>query len=223
MTGLIIAKRCSSASTTATRRATPTWLAARPTPLAACIVSNRSSMKRAQLLIHAGDLGTALSAAPASRAGGSRSTLISAGPARRCRRPGRCGPARPPRVALPLSMVTRSSLMSLTLPMSPPAGGDLVALLERGEQRGVLLPGLVLGPHEQEVEDQADERDLERGESRHRTTARTGARPSTGGSASRGSRLVVVARSQSRRQVSKVPSRIVARACSPRRTRNRML
>jgi hypothetical protein len=64
-------------------------------------------------------------------------------------------------VALPLSIVTRSSFTSFTFPMIPPAVGDLVSLLDVLEQLFVLLPRLRLGAENQEVEHQADGDDLE--------------------------------------------------------------
>ena len=55
-----MAKRCPSASITATRVATPTWFAARPTPFAAAIVSNMSSMNLRIVVVHDVHLGAPL-------------------------------------------------------------------------------------------------------------------------------------------------------------------
>ncbi len=150
--GLIIAKVCPSALITATRRATPTWLAARPTPFAAAMVSNRSSTSARSSSSTVGDL---LGALPQHRRA---STGECCGQPSDRRPGGLWSPTRTIRprsttsVEPPLSMVSRASLTSRTLPTMPPAVTTVVALLDgRASLRPSCGPG-ALRPDEQEVD-----------------------------------------------------------------------
>ena len=80
-------------------------------------------------------------------------------------RPGRCAPAAPSTVAVPLSTVTCVVLHAVrldfpipTLPIRPPAGHHLVALLEAPSISACFFLAWTGRAQDEEVEDRADER-----------------------------------------------------------------
>src|SRR5688572_9857319 len=158
-TGFTIASRASSTPTTATRRATPTWLAARPTPLAASMVSKRSSIRRRT------SASTPAISSLRWRSTGEprrwRSSVAISGTGRhRLANPHDASPlhhqgSRPALDGHPVFLEV------LDLADDPAGGGDIVPLLEPRQDLGVLLPRHGLGTDQQEVEDQDDRPELE--------------------------------------------------------------